>query len=64
MFEVILYLIMGLILISIGIKLGATSQKRIDEEESNLLSTARKKGYYISKLEKYEDYELIRGKGL
>jgi len=55
---------MGLILISIGINIGATSQKRIDEEESNLLSTARKKGYYISKLEKYEDYELIRGKGL
>lgn len=64
MFEVILYLSMGLILISIGINIGATSQKRIDEEESNLLSTTRKKGYYISKLEKYEDYELIRGKGL
>lgn len=64
MFEVILYLSMGLILISIGINIGATSQKRIDEEESNLLSTARKKGYFISKLDKYEDYELIRGKGL
>lgn len=63
MFEVILYLSMGLILISIGINIGATSQKRIDEEESNLLSTARKKGYYISKLEKYEDYELIRERG-
>lgn len=57
MFEVILYLIMGLILISIGIKLGATSQKRIDEEESNLLSTARKKGYYISKLDINDYFE-------
>ena len=54
MFEVILYLIMGLILISIGIHIGATSQKRIDEEESNLLSTARKKGYYITKYDYFE----------
>lgn len=61
MFEVILFLIMGLILISIGIHIGEASQKRIDEEEETLLTTARKKGYYITK---YEDYELIRGKGL
>lgn len=54
MFEVILYLIMGLILISIGIKLGATSQKRIDEEEEKLLTTARKKGYYITKYDYFE----------
>lgn len=54
MFEVILYLITGFILITIGIKLGATSQKRIDEEEENLLSTARKKGYYISKYDYFE----------
>lgn len=57
MFEVILYLIMGLILISIGIKLGATSQKRIDEEEETLLTTARKKGYYISKLDINDYFE-------
>ena len=55
---------MGLILISIGINIGEASQKRIDEEEETLFSTARKKGYFISKLDKYEDYELIRGKGL
>lgn len=54
MFEVILYLIMGLILISIGIKLGATSQKRIDEEEETLLTAARKKGYYITKYDYFE----------
>jgi hypothetical protein len=57
MFEVILYLIMGIILISIGIHIGATSQKRIDEEESNLLSTARKKGYYLSKLDINDYFE-------
>lgn len=64
MFEVILFLIMGLILISIGINIGEASQKTIDEKEETLFSTARKKGYFISKLDKYEDYELIRGKGL
>lgn len=54
MFEVILYLSMGLILISIGINIGATSQKRIDEEEETLFSTARKKGYYITKYDYFE----------
>lgn len=54
MFEIILYLIMGLILIAIGIKLGATTQKRIDEEEETLLTTARKKGYYMTKYDYFE----------
>ena len=54
MFEVILQIITGIILISIGINIGATSQKRIDEEEETLLTTARKKGYYITKYDYFE----------
>ncbi len=61
MFEVILQLttslITGLILIAIGIYVGATTQKTIDEKEETLFTTAREKGYYLSKLDINDYFE-------
>ena len=61
MFEVILQLttslITGLILIAIGIYVGATTQKTIDEKEETLLTTAREKGYYLRKLDENDYFE-------
>lgn len=61
MFEVILQLttslITGLILIAIGIYVGATTQKTIDEKDDSLFTTAREKGYYLRKLDKNDYFE-------
>ncbi len=61
MFEVILQLttslITGLILIAIGIYVGATTQKTIDEKEDTLFTTAREKGYYLRKLDENDYFE-------